>query len=515
MLRKFRLILGLLFFIGITLLFLDFSGLLKVYVGWMAKVQLLPAILATNLVIVASLILITLIFGRIYCSVICPLGIYQDIVSWLWGKTSKKRKNRFKASKNVKLQNTIRVIFLVIFVALFVGGFAGIASIVAPYSTYGRIAQNLFQPIYIGMNNALAAVSEHFDSYAFYSVDLWIRTMSVFLVSLALWFVVTAFAIKGGRSYCNTICPVGTVLGFLSRFSWFKINVDNDKCKKCGLCAMRCKGNAIMVDKNSADGWTVDYSRCVDCFDCLENCNFNALSYCHKSNTKNKAESNTVNETEQNTDSTKGGMERRNFLLTLGLATAGAAMAQEEKKVDGGLAVIEDKVIPERVTPILPPGAKSISHFTQHCTACQLCVAECPNGVLRPSTSLDRFMQPEMSYERGYCREECHRCSDVCPTGAIKLADSAEKVSTKIGQAHWIEKNCVVLTDDVKCGNCARHCPAGAIMMMPHDSNNPESKKVPVIDETRCIGCGACENLCPARPVSAIVVEGLQEQHEI
>ena len=515
MLKIIRKTLALLFFVGITLLFLDFSGLLKAYVGWMAKIQILPAILATNAVIVFSLIIITLLFGRIYCSVICPLGVYQDFVSWIWAKTSKKRKNRFKAADNARLANATRVFFLLAFIALTARGFTGIASILAPYSNYGRIAQNLFQPIYIGANNILAAISEHFDSYAFYSVDLWIRTMPVFIISLVVWLVVTAFAIKGGRSYCNTICPVGTVLGFINRFSWLKINVDEEKCKKCGICAMRCKGNAIKVDKNSGEVLKIDYSRCVDCFDCLENCSFNALSYCHKANKKNGCETSNNEKAQPNENADKDGMGRRNFLLTLGLATAGAALAQKEKKVDGGLAIIEDKVIPERATPILPPGAKSISHFTQHCIACQLCVAECPNGVLRPSTSLDRFMQPEMSFERGYCREECHRCSDVCPTGAIKLTDSAEKVSTKIGQAHWIEKNCVVLTDDVNCSNCARHCPAGAIMMMPHDPNNPDSKKVPVIDETRCIGCGACENHCPARPVSAIVVEGLLEQHEI
>ena len=87
----------------------------------------------------------------------------------------------------------------------------------------------------------------------------------------------------------------------------------------------------------------------------------------------------------------------------------------QEKKVDGGLAVIEDKKIPNRFTPIVPPGAWSTRSFFQHCTACQLCVSTCPNGVLRPSTDLTKLMQPEMSYERGYCRSECTKCSEVCP----------------------------------------------------------------------------------------------------
>lgn len=189
------------------------------------------------------------------------------------------------------------------------------------------------------------------------------------------------------------------------------------------------------------------------------------------------------------------------------LAVASAVKAQE-KKVDGGLAVIEDKKIPVRATPIVPPGAWSARNFAQHCTACQLCVSACPNGVLRPSTDLQKLMQPEMSYERGYCRPECTRCSEVCPAGAIRPITVEEKSSTRIGHAVWIRKNCIPLTDGVECGNCARHCPSGAILMVPSDGDDMNSVRIPAINAERCIGCGACENLCPARPFSAIYVEG-------
>ena len=180
--------------------------------------------------------------------------------------------------------------------------------------------------------------------------------------------------------------------------------------------------------------------------------------------------------------------------------------------MDGGLAAIEAKQKPNRNTPLVPPGAKSMRHFAHHCTACQLCVSECPNNVLRPSTNLDTLMQPEMSYEDGYCRPECTRCSEVCPAGAIRPITVAEKSSTRIGHAVWIKKNCLPVADGVECGNCARHCPSGAIFMVHIDANDSESPKIPVIDTERCIGCGACENLCPARPFSAIYVEG-HERH--
>ena len=103
----------------------------------------------------------------------------------------------------------------------------------------------------------------------------------------------------------------------------------------------------------------------------------------------------------------------------------------------------------------------------------------------------------------------------MCPTDAIRLADLAEKSATQIGHAVWIAENCVVNTDGVHCNNCSRHCPAGAIKMVPRDPSDPQSPRIPAVLEERCIGCGACENLCPARPFSAIYVEGHQRQRII
>ena len=212
---------------------------------------------------------------------------------------------------------------------------------------------------------------------------------------------------------------------------------------------------------------------------------------------------------------------KRAFLVGAALATTTAALAQVKKKTDGGLAVIEDKEAPERKTPITPPGSFSAKNMTTHCTACQLCVSECPNDVLRPSTDLMTLMQPTMSYERGYCRPECHRCSEVCPTGAIHPIKPEEKTSIQIGHAVWIKDQCIpVITDAdkdqeaVECGNCARHCPTGAILMVPLREDDENAPLVPAVNTQKCIGCGACENLCPARPFPAIYVEG-HEMHRI
>ena len=491
MLRKIRLVLAAVFFIGITLLFVDFTGVLHHWLGWMAKVQFLPALLAMNLVVLVALIVLTLIFGRIYCSVICPLGVLQDVIARL-----RRKKNKYSYSKAL---SWLRYTMLGVMVVALIAGLASVVQLLAPYSSFGRIATNLMQPLWQWGNNILAAIAEHFDSYAFYTTDVWLKSVPTFIIAVVTLLLVGYLAWRNGRTYCNTICPVGTVLGFLSRFSFLKVHFVEDKCRNCSLCSKNCK--AACIDYKTR---TVDYSRCVACGNCIEKCKFGALKYSHVSALAQKTAEAPSKDDEQ---MDKG---KRSFLLATALLST-AAIAQEKKKVDGGLAAIEDKVTPHRVTPITPPGSLSAANMTKRCTGCQLCVSECPNGVLRPSTDFMKIMQPVMSFERGYCRPECTRCSDVCPTGAIKPITRADKSSTQIGHAVWIKKNCIPITDGVECDNCSRHCPVGAIEMIPLDEEDENTPFVPAVDEARCIGCGACENLCPARPFSAIMVEG----HEV
>lgn len=487
MLRKIRRILAVLFFVAVTALFLDFTGSIHAWLGWTAKVQFLPALLALNVGVVIVLILLTLLVGRVYCSVICPMGVFQDIVSWINGQR-KKKKNRFSYSPEKKW---LRYGVLGLFVIALVAGIGSFVALLAPYSSYGRIASNLFAPLYRWGNNLLALIAEHMDSYAFYSTDVWMKSLPTFIIAVATFVIIVILAWRNGRTYCNTICPVGTVLGFFSRFSLFRPVIDTKACKNCSLCARRCKAACIDFKNHQ-----IDYSRCVACMDCLDNCKHGAL---HLEYRFGKAE---------NGQSEKIDSSRRHFITTTALFAAAATVEAQTKKVDGGLAVIEDKQIPERATPIVPPGAWSARHFAQHCTGCQLCVSECPNDVLRPSTDLEKLMQPEMSYERGYCRPECTRCSEVCPAGAIKPISKEDKSSTRIGHAVWVKKNCIPMRDNIECGNCARHCPSGAILMVPSDPEDETSIRIPAVNVERCIGCGACENLCPARPFSAIYVEG-------
>ena len=488
MLRKIRITLATLMMIGITWLFVDFTGTAHHLVGGLAKLQFLEAVLALNFIVIAFLLVLTLACGRIYCSIICPLGIMQDIFGWL-GKKAKK--NRYTYSKAI---SWLRYGVLVIFIVALVAGAGTIVQLLAPYSAFGRIATNLLQPIYQAGNNVLATIAEHNDSYAFYQSEIWLRSVVSIIIAGVTLVTLGVLAWRNGRTYCNTICPVGTLLGMLSRLSFLKINFDVEKCKNCSLCTKNCKASCIDYKTH-----TVDASRCVVCGDCMKVCKHGALKYDHAA----------FHDKQHQTDSSK-----RSFLLASTLL-ATAALAQDKKKVDGGLAEIQDKVAPSRQTPLTPPGSLSAQNMALRCTGCQLCISECPNQVLRPSDDLMNLMQPVMSYERGYCRPECNRCSEVCPAGAIKPIRHEDKASVQIGHAVWIKKNCIPLTDGVECGNCARHCPTGAIEMVPSDPDDDESPYVPAVNEARCIGCGACENLCPARPFSAIYVEGHEVHKEI
>lgn len=505
MLKKIRVVTAVIFFTIITLLFLDFTGTFHAWFGWMAKVQFMPALLALNIGVVLVLVLLTMLFGRIYCSVICPLGVFQDVVSYFSGKR-KGKKNRFSYSPAI---SWLRYIMLVLFAVAIVVGISSIVVLLEPYSAYGRIASNLFAPFYQWGNNLFAWLAERADSYAFYSVDVWLKSGITLLIVLATFVILIVLAWRNGRTYCNTICPVGTVLGFLSRFSLFRPTMDADKCTKCKLCERGCKASCI-----DSKNLSIDYSRCVTCMNCMEKCKFGAIKYVPRTmgakNNKKQTQPVTESGTTEDTN-----ISRRDVLSVLTtFAVAGTVKAQLVN-ADGGLAEIEDKKIPQRNTAIVPPGADGLRNMHAKCTACQLCVSVCPNQVLRPSDKLTSLMQPEISYERGYCRPECTKCSEVCPTGAINRITSADKSAISIGHAVWIKDNCVVNTDNVQCRSCEQHCPTGAIMLVKRDPEKDRSLKVPVINKEICIGCGACEYLCPARPFSAIYVEGNVKHHII
>ncbi len=447
-LKVIRIVLAALILLSITALLLDATGMLRHWLGWAPKLQLLPAILAGNLVLVIGVLVVTALIGRFYCAVICPMGVFQDLFVWARKLIFPKRKFHY-----TKPANWLRYVVLAAFVVLIALGVNGVALLIAPYSAYARMVTGI---------HASGAVQ-------------WVAIVTLVVIGL--------MSFCWGRLWCNTICPVGALLSLVSRFRVVGIRIDATKCGGCHKCEHGCKAMCIDVENR-----TVDSSRCVNCFNCLSECKAGAIEFTGRPNRSGQSGQDGVDSS------------RRKFLATTAALGAVMAVEAQEQKMDGGLAAISGKSIPERKTPIKPFGAQSVKNFHSRCTGCQLCVSQCPEKVLRPSTKLDSLMQPEMNYTDGYCRMACTRCSQVCPTGAIHRISKEEKTAISIGCAVVLKDNCI------GCGTCARHCPSEAILMV-------DGK--PSVNEARCLGCGACEYYCPARPVTAIYVEGREIHAEI
>ncbi|MBO5903036.1 MAG: 4Fe-4S binding protein [Tidjanibacter sp.] len=502
-LRRGRILLAICSFVMLTMLFVALSGT-KMF-AFMAKAQFIPALLAGNFLVVALVAIVTLIFGRIYCSVVCPLGLFQDLFNWLTKRLGgKKQARRFEYSEP---KSILRYSVLGVFALLLVFGVAGIAALIEPYSAFGRMMTDLMQPAATGVNNLLASMfSDSFGREPFVAINA-----VALSVSIITFIVVALLACRSGRTWCNTICPVGTLLGCAAKVAPFKVRIDESKCVSCGLCGKMCKSSCIDT-KNKK----IDYSRCVDCFDCIENCSVGAIKFTTAS---------AIAKAEAKADDkpAEGGVEdgsRRRFIATALATGVAIPAAWAAKKTDDVAAAVSEKKPSERKVAVSPYGSLSHKHLNDHCTSCHLCVSKCPNNVLRPALGeygLAGVMQPVMDYSRGYCDYECTTCMDVCPAGALKPLSLDEKHGTQIGIAVFNKDLCVVSESSHACGNCAAHCPAGAIRMVPdytaplaNPRGNQRYKLFPQIEEALCIGCGACEYHCPAKPFAAIHVEGLE-----
>lgn len=291
---------------------------------------------------------------------------------------------------------------------------------------------------------------------------------------------------KYGRLFCNTVCPVGTFLGLLSKLSLLKIKIDEENCISCNLCERVCKSGCI--DKKEKE---IDFSRCVSCYNCFSVCPTGGIKFSVNFNKKP--------EIHEEVD-----YKKREFVAGIVAFIIGSK----------GITFAQEKIIPKKLStvpdlkkfPVTPPGSISIDHFTSSCTACNLCISACPTKVLQPSFLEYGFLgilQPRMDYHTNFCNFDCTICGDVCPTGAILPVSKNKKQLTQIGKVKFVKENCVVHTEKTDCGACAEHCPTKAVTMVPF-----ENIKSPEIKNEYCIGCGACEHACPTKPYKAIFVEG-------
>jgi ferredoxin len=466
MLKKFRVAISLFIFSLLTFYFLDFAGILPAEIHVLGSIQFIPAWLSHNAAAMGFLLLCALLFGRVYCSFICPMGFFQDIAS----RCSKNKKFVYRKNNPI-----LRWSVLIIFLVFFNLGYTIAVGLLDPYSAYGRIAVHIFKPIYLAMNNLLAYIFNYFGNYAFYRTEIAILSIFSLGVALFTFTVIGVLAWAKGRLYCNTICPVGTVLGFMNKFSLFKIRIDSDKCVSCGICEKKCK--TLCIDAKTK---TIDYSRCVNCFNCLNSCNKKAMSF---------AMSKKKPETQPAVDKSK-----RKFLLTgLTVAIAAPAVFAQTKE--------------NRQNAISPPGALSTEHLLKHCSSCHLCISKCPSRVLKPAFmeyGIAGIMMPVMYFEKGFCNFDCTICANVCPNDALTSLTVEQKHRLQVGRVVFEPELCIVHTEGTSCGACSEHCPTQAVKMVPYKNG----LTVPFIDAELCVGCGGCEFICPVRPQRAIYVEG-------
>jgi len=495
-LKKIRVIISLVVFLFTIFIFIDFAHLFSSKViHAILFLQFVPSLLdfvnvltfaATGFIFIS---LITLLFGRVYCSFLCPLGVFQDIFIGISSRIRKFKKGRrwkYTSSRHI-LQYSILAASLVL---LFLFRSLVFVNLLDPYSISGKMFTNLFRPVYYMANNLMADVFKAFHSYALYPIALKHISWPAVIFSGMLFITFMLLSVFRTRWYCNAICPVGTTLGLLSRVSLFKLRIDEASCNACGACERKCKAGCIDYRRNK-----IDFDRCVACFNCIPACPSGGVGY-HLSLKK------------ENTPVTESGKSRRNFLKTSVTGVAGLGTVLSVKKIFAA----NEKTSSTSVSPVTPPGSVSIWHFRETCTACHLCINACPTKVLQPAFleyGLSGLFQPRLDYHTEYCNFECIRCSEVCPTGAIFPVTKEEKSTIQIGISKFIKNLCVVVANHTACAACSEHCPTKAVEMVPYLGD----LKIPQIDEKICVGCGACEFACPVRPERSIYVEAHNYHH--
>jgi len=458
-----------------------------------------PSFLFSAFIVV---ILITLAAGRSYCSFLCPLGIFQDAVIRLTSILNKQNNSGYTPPYEI-----LRYSILTITVISFSSAGTFLIIWLDPFSIYGRFSSNILSPAVTGLNNITSVILSKFDIYYLHSIDIKYADAGLIFIVLLIILSISISAMFKGRIYCSTICPVGTLLGLISKISFFKIEIDKETCIHCGKCEKICKSSCIEhIDEH------VDFSRCVSCFNCLTVCPNSSIKFKPSFLKNDKTDEEISDNDHLKSYREKAKIGRKAFIA--GIVFIPAFLSAQTSAKKQLLYVIDStkQKIWKKKTFTSPPGSLNISQFNDRCTACSLCITKCPSSVLQPAVmqyGVYGILQPYLDFKTGYCNYDCIICSEVCPSGAINKISVAEKHLIQTGKSIFIKENCITYTNGTDCGACSEHCPTKAVNMIPFRDN----LVIPKVNQAICIGCGACEYVCPVRPIKAIYVEG-SKTHE-
>jgi ferredoxin len=510
-LKPLRLVVALAVGALLTAALADFRGLIPIQVGrWLASIQFVPSLvaLATGATLSLACVVIviaTLLAGRMYCSAVCPLGILQDVIArlaaWAW------RKHPAFLPYAPPLTWLRQVILWATVAGVAAGGGGLVLSLVDPYSNFGRLAADLFRPVVTLANNAAVGLGNTLGVGTLYRVEPpWAGAGALHLPVLFLALLVVLVVLRG-RLYCNTLCPVGTLLGWLAQRAAFRLAIDRSVCDKCGDCLRACKAQCIDLRQR-----TIDFSRCVTCYNCLGACPERGIGYHFL--WARKSGGRPVPAISDSASAPAPDPQRRAFLTDTALAvvaTLGApavfAARLPAPPATRGRETAGNADDTESSRAICPPGAVSVDRFLARCTACHLCLSVCPTQVLQPAFLEYGFaglMKPRLDFTKSPCTYTCRACAEVCPDGAIDRLALAEKQLIRIGEAHLDVDRCIVKTKGTDCAACSEQCPTQAVTTVPFGTN----LRLPQLNRDYCIGCGGCEYACPVQPQKAIVVTG-------
>jgi len=462
------------------------TGYVYRYLGW-------------GLVIVA----VTLLFGRVFCNWICPYGTLHQFVGWLFNvRTPPERiqSNRYQYLYYIKYM--ILTIFLVMasMGALQIGLLDPICLM---YRTFATVVAPMTDMGIASMSTVLGQAGMD---------PLWLDSLKfgpgvprrVFVGSFwigAFLFGLVAMNLVIPRFFCRVLCPLGALLGVISRFSLFRINRDVHKCTDCNLCLTRCEGASDPQGE-------LRQSECFSCMNCIDDCPEDALSF-------------TMTGLDTKQVKLAPDLSRRQLLFS-GVA---GVLAVPFLKNDG--VNTDENFSPDLIRP---PGSVEESDFLAKCIKCDQCINSCPTNVLQPATmkegGFESLWTPVMNFNIGHCQLKCTMCSEVCPTGAIRKITVEEKLGKgqyeeegpiRLGTAFFDKGRCLPHAMEIPCVVCEEVCPTSPKAIQTKDV---EQKDVygnivvlnkPFMVPDLCIGCGICEKECPVRDSRAVYVTAVGE----